>query len=85
MNLLLLPLELPALPVTSVVRLAEILRDEAERQYHDPADVNRALEEIDAARESGELSEEEAAQAEAETVERLVRPSADEGEVAGDA
>jgi hypothetical protein len=63
---------LPLLPLTGLIRLAEVLRDEAERKLHDPAAVQRQLEEIAEARATGRLSEEEAARAEQEAIGRLI-------------
>ena len=53
MSLLTFPFKLPLLPVHAVVRLAEIIQDEAERTLADPATIRRELEEIDLARASG--------------------------------
>ncbi|ADD44347.1 gas vesicle protein GvpG [Stackebrandtia nassauensis] len=61
-------------PVLGVVRLAELIHREAERQYRDPAAVMGALEAVDAARRNGELSETEAEQAERELLARLYPP-----------
>ncbi|HEY3479362.1 MAG TPA: c-type cytochrome biogenesis protein CcmI [Streptomyces sp.] len=63
---------LPLAPVRGVVWIAEQLRDEALRQTEDPAVIRRRLAEVDRARESGELSAEEAAQQEEELVRRLL-------------
>lgn len=71
MELLTLLFRLPFLPVRGFVRLAEIIRDEADRQLHDPAAVRRQLEEAAEARAAGRLSEEEEAQVEAAAVGRL--------------
>jgi hypothetical protein len=43
-------------PVRGVVRLAELLQDEAERQLHDPALIRRRLAEVDAAWQAGEIT-----------------------------
>jgi hypothetical protein len=72
MNLLTLPFRLPLLPAEGVVRLAEVVMDEAERQWHDPALVQRQLEEAQEARQAGLISAEELARLEAEAVSRLV-------------
>lgn len=74
MNLLTLPFRLPLLPVRGVIRLAEIIRDEAEREYYDPLTVRRELEEVAEAAASGQISADEAAQREQEIVGRLIRP-----------
>jgi cytochrome c-type biogenesis protein CcmH/NrfG len=74
MNLVTLPFRLPLLPVRGLVQLAEIIRDEAERELHDPAPVRRQLEEVEEARRAGAASDEEIAEAETEATERLVAP-----------
>ncbi|GIH27738.1 gas vesicle protein [Acrocarpospora phusangensis] len=63
MGLLTSILGAPLAPLKGVIRLGELLRDEAERRMHDPAVARRELEEIDAARAAGEISEEEADEA----------------------
>lgn len=74
MNLLTLPLRLPFLPVTGVVRLAEIIGDEAEREFHDPARIRRELEEAQRLRDAGEITDEELARIEEEATARLFVP-----------
>jgi hypothetical protein len=64
----------PVAPVRGVSWIAEQVLEEAERQWADPAAIERALADIDAKRESGELSEEEAAELEEELVARLMNP-----------
>jgi hypothetical protein len=66
----------PLAPVRGVTWLAEQVLDEAERQWSDPAAVERSLADIDAKRAAGELSEAEAAALEEELVARLLRPDA---------
>jgi hypothetical protein len=73
MGLLTLPFRLPLLPVQVVVQLAEVIRDQAERELHDPASVRRQLEEAQEARAAGEISDQELAQVEAEATGRLLR------------
>lgn len=73
MGLLTLPFRLPLLPVQVVVQLAEVIRDQAERELHDPAAVRRQLEEAQEARVFGEISDQELAQVEAEATGRLLR------------
>ncbi|MFL6116099.1 MAG: gas vesicle protein GvpG [Catenulispora sp.] len=53
-------LGLPLLPLRGLLRIAEILRDEAERELYDPARVRRQIEEVDEARATGRLSASEA-------------------------
>jgi len=64
-------LRLPLLPVQGVVRLGEIIRDEADHQLHDPAAVRRQLEEAEEARAAGRISGEELAETEQAAVGRL--------------
>lgn len=67
-NLLLLPLA----PVRGVVWVAEQIQDEAERQWYDPATIHAALDDLDARREAGLISEDEADRVEEELVQRLM-------------
>jgi Gas vesicle protein G len=60
MSLLTLPFKLPLLPLQGVVRLAQILHDEAQRQLTDPVRLQHQLEAIEQARQAGEVSDEEA-------------------------
>ncbi len=73
MGLLTMPFRLPWLPVRGVVRLAELIADEAERTYNDPATVRRELERIEEARAAHEITDEEAAQLQNEVVARLTQ------------
>ena len=73
MSLLTFPLKLPLLPVHAIVRLAQIIQDEAERQLADPATIRRELEQIEQARASGQVSDEEAAELEKEALARFTR------------
>ena len=54
---------LPFLPVIGVVKLAELIAEEADRKLFDPAMVRRRLEEAAQARESGLITDEEFEQA----------------------
>jgi hypothetical protein len=73
MGLLTLPFRLPFLPVQAIVRLAEIIEEEAERTYYDPATIRRELAEIERARAAGEVSEEDAGRLQNEVVARLTQ------------
>ena len=66
-------LTLPLAPARGVVWLGERVLDEADRQVNSPQAIYQRLEEIDEARASGELSEQECAGAEAELMARLMR------------
>ncbi|GII79159.1 hypothetical protein Sru01_41410 [Sphaerisporangium rufum] len=58
----------PLAPLHALVRLAELIEEQADRELHDPAAVRRQLEEVARAREAGEISAEE----EAEATERIL-------------
>jgi hypothetical protein len=75
MGLLTLLFRLPLLPVEGVIRLGEIIEEQAEQELHDPASVQRQLEEIEQAQSAGEMSSEDAAQAEAQAIGRLIQPA----------
>jgi hypothetical protein len=73
MGLLTLPFRLPLLPVRGVVRLAQLIQEEAERELADPATAQRELEQIEQALVSGEISEQEAAQLQNEVAARYTQ------------
>jgi hypothetical protein len=56
-------LGLPLAPLRGLIRLAELLQEQAEQELRSPAAVRRRLEELAEARASGEISEEEEAAA----------------------
>jgi chorismate mutase len=60
------------LPVRGVMWLAEQVLEQAEEQYYDPARIRAQLEQVDEARRTGELSEEECAEIENELLQRLM-------------
>jgi hypothetical protein len=76
MDVLTLPFRLPFLPLTGVLRLAEIIADEAERQLHDPARIRRELEDAQRLRDAGEITDEELARFTEEATARLLGPAA---------
>jgi hypothetical protein len=59
MGLLTLLPKLPFLPMMEVIRVAELIRQETERQYRDPGRVRRELEEAQQKWASGGISEDE--------------------------
>jgi polyhydroxyalkanoate synthesis regulator phasin len=65
-------LTLPLAPVRGVVWIAETVAEEAERQMAIEGSTERALAELDELRATGEISEEEAEEVEAELIERLL-------------
>jgi hypothetical protein len=62
------PFKVPLLPVKGVLRLGQVIEEEAEREMSDPARVRRELEETESRQASGEISEDEAAEMEEKTV-----------------
>jgi Gas vesicle protein G len=65
-------LTLPLAPLRGTVWLAEQIREQAEQEFYDERKIHAQLMEIAAAREAGEISEEEAARAEDVLLERLI-------------
>ena len=76
MELLTLLFKLPFLPVQGVIRLGELLQDEAERELHDPARIRRELEDAQRRYEAGEISEEQFTQIQDELASTLVTEAA---------
>jgi len=72
MGLLTLPIRLPVMPLQAVIRLAELIGDEAERELRDPARVRRNLEEAQRRRAAGEISDEELSRIENEATSSLL-------------
>jgi hypothetical protein len=64
-------LTLPLAPLRGVVWIAEQVCEQAQRELNDPGTVRRRLMEVEAAREAGTLTQEEAAAQEADLVQRL--------------
>jgi predicted kinase len=65
-------LTLPLAPVRGTVWLAERIQEQAEAELYDEDVIRAQLMEIEEAREDGEISEEEATQAEDQLLERLI-------------
>lgn len=63
----------PFAPMRGTIWVAEQIHSEAERQYYDPGNIRRQLREVEEARSSGALSEDEAAKLEHELVARLLK------------
>ena len=72
MGLLTLPFRLPFLPVQGVIKLGELLQEEADRQLHDPARIRRELDEAQRRHDAGEISDEELTQIEDELASTLI-------------
>lgn len=69
----------PLAPLRGTVWVAEQVRAEAERQWYDPATIQRELDEVSARRASGDLGDQEADLLEEELVQRLIDGQADHG------
>jgi cytochrome c-type biogenesis protein CcmI len=65
-------LTLPLAPVRGTVWLAERIQEQAEAELYDEDVIRAQLMELEAARDAGEISEEEATQAEDQLLERLI-------------
>jgi len=83
MGLLTLPFRLPLMPLRGVLWLGETLRDQAERELHDPAAVRRELEEAEAEARAGNLSPDELSRAQEAATARLTGPAAATGRRTG--
>ena len=62
MNLITFLFRLPLFPVRSFVKLASVIKEEAEREMADPVTIRRELEHAERAQASGEMSDEQAAE-----------------------
>jgi hypothetical protein len=65
-------LTLPLAPVRGTVWLAQVIQTEIENQESDETSIMTALQGLEAARGTGDLSDEEIEEAENELVERLI-------------
>jgi hypothetical protein len=65
-------LTLPLAPVRGTVWVAEKLMEQAEAEMYDESAIFAALEELEAARDAGEISDEELAEAEDDLMEHLL-------------
>lgn len=65
-------LTLPLAPVRATAWIAEVVLEQAEREYYDPAVIRRQLAEVAEARDAGVITEEEAAELEQRLIERLM-------------
>jgi Gas vesicle protein G len=74
---------LPLAPIRGTVWLAEKLQEQAEGELYDEKRIYEQLSELEALRESGELSDEEASRAEDLLLERLIAARAVEDEKHG--
>jgi hypothetical protein len=65
-------LTLPLAPVRGTVWVAGQVLDEAEREFYDVGKIRRQLDDVSQARESGEISDDEADELEESLVARLI-------------
>jgi Gas vesicle protein G len=65
-------LTLPLAPVRGTVWVAEKILEQAESEFYDEGAIRAQLMQIEAAREAGEIDEEEAARLEDMLIERLI-------------
>lgn len=79
MDLLSLTLGLPLAPVRGLIKVAELIRDEAEREMYATSTARRQVEEAEAADAAGEISEADKAEAQEQIVGRLVGRTGEEG------
>ncbi len=71
-------LMLPLAPVRGVIWLGEVIQRQVEQEMRNPANTRRQLEELQEARERGEISADEEEQAQQEILEARVRPATPE-------
>jgi len=62
-------LGLPLAPVRGVIALGEVIARQAEQELNDPATTRRQLEELELARERGEISAEQESEAQEQILE----------------
>jgi hypothetical protein len=65
-------LGLPLAPLRGAVAAAEQVRQQAEREFYDPASIRAQLEDVERRRADGELTDDEAVAWEDELIERLI-------------
>ena len=68
----------PLAPVRVVVSLAEIIQERVDQEMNNPAATRRQLEELEEARERGDVSAEEEEQAQDAIIEAAIAPGADQ-------
>jgi hypothetical protein len=63
---------LPFAPVRGVFWLAELIQEQAEHEYYDPASIRNQIEALDQAYAAGEISQEDCIEAQEELIARLL-------------
>jgi hypothetical protein len=71
-NPLTLLFKLPVMPLQGVIRLAQLIDEQAERELHDPSRVRRELEEAESKRAAGEISDEDFSRVEEQATSSLI-------------
>jgi hypothetical protein len=71
-------LTLPLAPVRGVIALGELIQRRVDEEMHDPATTRRQLEELQDARQRGEISAEEEKEAQEEILKNRVLPTTGE-------
>ena len=66
---------LPLAPVRGVMALSEMIARQVEQERNNPATTRRQLEELEEARERGEISAEEESEAQEEILQTRLRPA----------
>lgn len=72
MDPLTLLFRLPFLPMKGVIKLAESIQQEAERELYNPARIRRELDEVQRQADAGEISAEESAEREDKLASTMV-------------
>lgn len=83
MGLLTFPAQLPLLPLRGVVRLAQVIGDQAGQEQRDPVRIRRALEDAQRRHAAGEITDEELSQLQYAIVGGLVSGASTDSATAG--
>ena len=65
-------LSLPLAPITGLIKLGEVLQDQVDNELHGRSAARHQLEELEEARASGHISEEEELQGQREVLDRTM-------------
>ena len=68
--------KLPLAPVRGVVWLGEVIQRQAEQEMRNPAKTRRQLEELEEARERGEISVDEEKRVQQQILDTRIKPAA---------
>jgi Gas vesicle protein G len=70
--------KLPVAPVRGVIWLGEVIQRQVDQELHNPARTRRQLEELEEARERGEISADEEREVQQQILEDRVKPATPE-------